>query len=74
MITCTIPKAPNAFFIVFLQLGYEITYEVFERFSKVIFDQAENCMHTIKAIMVANLGNNKKETGICIRQSGFMCE
>ncbi|NLJ96563.1 MAG: ornithine carbamoyltransferase [Clostridiales bacterium] len=37
--------------------GNEITYEVFERFSKVIFDQAENRMHTIKAIMVATLGN-----------------
>ena len=37
--------------------GNEITYEVFERFSKIIFDQAENRMHTIKAIMVATLGN-----------------
>ena len=37
--------------------GNEITYEVFERFSDIIFDQAENRMHTIKAIMVATLGN-----------------
>jgi ornithine carbamoyltransferase len=37
--------------------GKEITYEVFERFNEVIFDQAENRMHTIKAIMVATLGN-----------------
>lgn len=37
--------------------GNEITYEVFERFSEVIFDEAENRMHTIKAIMVATLGN-----------------
>lgn len=37
--------------------GNEITHEVFERFSKVIFDQAENRMHTIKAVMVATLGN-----------------
>lgn len=37
--------------------GNEITHEVFERFSKIIFDQAENRMHTIKAIMVATLGN-----------------
>lgn len=37
--------------------GNEITYDVFERFSTVIFDQAENRMHTIKAIMVATLGN-----------------
>lgn len=37
--------------------GNEITYDVFERFDKVIFDQAENRMHTIKAIMVATLGS-----------------
>lgn len=37
--------------------GNEITHDVFESFSKVIFDQAENRMHTIKAIMVATLGN-----------------
>ena len=37
--------------------GNEITEEVFERFSDVIFDQAENRMHTIKAVMVATLGN-----------------
>ena len=36
--------------------GNEVTYEVFERFSTLIFDQAENRMHTIKAIMVATLG------------------
>ena len=35
--------------------GNEITYDVFERFSDQIFDQAENRMHTIKAIMVATL-------------------
>lgn len=39
--------------------GNEITYEVFERFSNVIFDQAENRMHTIKAVMVATLGNTE---------------
>ena len=37
--------------------GNEITYEVFEKFSELIFDEAENRMHTIKAIMVATLGN-----------------
>ncbi len=36
--------------------GNEVTYQVFEKFAKVIFDQAENRMHTIKAIMVATLG------------------
>jgi ornithine carbamoyltransferase len=38
--------------------GNEVTEEVFERFADVIFNQAENRMHTIKAIMVATLGNN----------------
>lgn len=37
--------------------GNEITYETFERYSAIIFEQAENRMHTIKAIMVATLGN-----------------
>ncbi|NLO08937.1 MAG: ornithine carbamoyltransferase [Clostridiales bacterium] len=37
--------------------GNEITYDIFEKYSSVIFDQAENRMHTIKAIMVATLGN-----------------
>lgn len=37
--------------------GKEVTEEVFERFADIIFDEAENRMHTIKAIMVATLGN-----------------
>ncbi len=35
--------------------GYEITEETFEKHSKVIFDEAENRMHTIKAVMVATV-------------------
>jgi ornithine carbamoyltransferase len=38
--------------------GNEVTEEVFERFAGIIFDEAENRMHTIKAVMVATLGNN----------------
>ncbi|MFT8394761.1 ornithine carbamoyltransferase [Propionibacterium sp.] len=34
----------------------EITDEVFEANAQVIFDEAENRMHTIKAVMVATLG------------------
>ena len=34
----------------------EVTDEVFESKYSVVFDQAENRMHTIKAIMVATLG------------------
>lgn len=36
--------------------GYEVTEEIFEKFADVIFDEAENRMHTIKAVMVATLG------------------
>ncbi|MDF2941202.1 MAG: ornithine carbamoyltransferase [Herbinix sp.] len=38
--------------------GKEVTEEVFERFADIVFDEAENRMHTIKAIMVATLGNH----------------
>jgi ornithine carbamoyltransferase len=34
----------------------EVTEEVFESAYSIVFDQAENRMHTIKAIMVATLG------------------
>ena len=34
----------------------EVTDEVFESRSSIVFDQAENRMHTIKAVMVATLG------------------
>jgi len=35
----------------------EVTDEVFESDASIVFDQAENRMHTIKAIMVATLGD-----------------
>ena len=35
--------------------GMEVTDEVFESANSVVFDQAENRMHTIKAVMVATL-------------------
>ena len=34
----------------------EVTEEVFESPASIVFDQAENRMHTIKAILVATLG------------------
>ena len=34
----------------------EVTDEIFESKASIVFDQAENRMHTIKAIMVATLG------------------
>jgi len=37
--------------------GLEVTEEVFESPRSLVFDQAENRMHTIKAIMVATLGD-----------------
>ncbi|WP_253201599.1 ornithine carbamoyltransferase [Clostridium sp. DSM 17811] len=37
--------------------GLEVTDEVFESKHSIVFDEAENRMHTIKAVMVATLGN-----------------
>jgi ornithine carbamoyltransferase len=37
--------------------GVEVTNDVFESERNVAFEQAENRMHTIKAIMVATLGD-----------------
>jgi ornithine carbamoyltransferase len=34
----------------------EVTDDVFESPYSIVFDQAENRMHTIKAVMVATLG------------------
>ena len=42
-----------------MELGYdirEVTDEVFRSDKSVVFDEAENRMHTIKAVMVATLG------------------
>lgn len=36
--------------------GNEVTEDVFESEASVVFDEAENRMHTIKAVMVATLG------------------
>jgi ornithine carbamoyltransferase len=36
--------------------GLEVTDEVFESAASLVFDQAENRMHTIKAVLVATLG------------------
>jgi ornithine carbamoyltransferase len=36
--------------------GLEVTDEVFESPASIVFDQAENRLHTIKAVMVATLG------------------
>ena len=37
--------------------GIEVTDEVFESPASIVFDQAENRLHTIKAILVATLGS-----------------
>ena len=36
--------------------GVEVTEDVFESVNSIVFDEAENRMHTIKAVMVATLG------------------
>lgn len=40
--------------------GNEVTEDVFEKYADVVFDEAENRMHTIKAVMVATLGKTQK--------------
>jgi ornithine carbamoyltransferase len=37
--------------------GLEVTEGVFESERSVVFDEAENRLHTIKAVMVATLGS-----------------
>ncbi|MGR6828660.1 hypothetical protein [Acinetobacter baumannii] len=37
--------------------GFEVTNEVFESKHSIVFDEAENRLHTIKAVMVATLAN-----------------
>jgi ornithine carbamoyltransferase len=37
--------------------GMEVTEEVFESPASIVFDQAENRLHTIKAVLVATLGD-----------------
>jgi ornithine carbamoyltransferase len=37
--------------------GMEVTEEVFESPASIVFDEAENRLHTIKAVMVATLGD-----------------
>jgi ornithine carbamoyltransferase len=54
-------KASNKEWTIFLHClpavkGYEVTEEVFESPASKVFDEAENRMHTIKAVMVATAG------------------
>ena len=35
----------------------EITEEIFDSPNSLVFDEAENRLHSIKAVMVATLGN-----------------
>jgi ornithine carbamoyltransferase len=37
--------------------GIEVTEDVFESKHSIVFDEAENRLHTIKAVMVATLGD-----------------
>jgi ornithine carbamoyltransferase len=39
--------------------GAEVTNDVFESSASIVFDQAENRLHTIKAVMVNALGNGR---------------
>nr|MCR4717862.1 hypothetical protein [Lachnospiraceae bacterium] len=36
----------------------EVTDEVFEKYADIVFEEAENRMHTIKAVMAATLSDD----------------
>jgi ornithine carbamoyltransferase len=40
-----------------MKSGLEVTHEVFESSACIVFEQAENRLHTIKAILVATIGS-----------------
>ncbi len=44
--------------------GKEVTEDVFESAQSIVFDEAENRMHTIKAVMVATLGEYDREADL----------
>ena len=46
----------------------EVTEDVFESPASIVWDEAENRIHTIKAVMVATLG-----AGYCVLDSGCVC-
>lgn len=50
-------KAGEEVFQKFGLNGVEVTEDVFESPASIVFDEAENRMHTIKAVMVATLGD-----------------
>jgi len=50
-------KVGQSIFEEFGMDGLEVTDDVFESESSIVFDQAENRLHTIKAVMVATLGD-----------------
>jgi ornithine carbamoyltransferase len=39
------------------QTAFEVTEDVFESPASIVFDQADNRMHTIKAVMLATAGD-----------------
>lgn len=49
-------KIGEEIFLKFGLDGLEVTEEIFESKASIVFDQAENRLHTIKAVMVATIG------------------
>ena len=50
--------------------GLEVTGEVFESPASIVFDQAENRLHTIKALLVATLGSLRPGMRILVALGG----
>ena len=54
--SCTVCRRSKQISEKFNLDAMEVTDEVFESSQSVVFDEAENRMHTIKAVMAATLG------------------
>ena len=52
--------------------GMEVTEDVFESEYSIVFDEAENRLHTIKAVMVATLGSDLATCDPCPAPCAFM--
>ena len=51
------PQVGKEIFEKFGMESLEVTEDVFESPASIVFDEAENRLHTIKAVMVATLGD-----------------
>ena len=53
--------------------GIEVTEDVFESPHSIVFDQAENRMHTIKAVIVATMARSEEHTSELQSRRNLVC-